>query len=346
MPSRIEERVNVVVTGANGFIAQHCIAALLDHGYGVIGTVRSAEKAISASKIHQHGSFTAVVVENITEQLVYIEALRPYSPAGIIHLASPFHYDATNFEQELMIPAVQGSLAVLNAASALPTVKRVIHTSSFACILDAAAGPCPEKTYTAADWSPLTYNDGITALNAASAYRASKTAAERASWKFMDSQRRDFDMVSLCPAMTFGPFLPGAAPQSAEEINTSNKVIWNILSAGKNGIMPPTMGPVWVDVRDVATAFVQALRVAEAGGNRFMLARDTYCNQEIADTARQIVPVYCSNIPLGEPGKLGKKSHYGVDVTETKKVLGVEFRGLAQCLGDLIPQLASISREK
>lgn len=343
MPSRIEGQANVVVTGANGFIAQHCVTALLNHGYAVIGTVRSAEKALLATDLHKHDYFTAVVVDDITNHSLYVEALRPFSPVAIIHLASPFRYDATNFEQELMIPAVQGALAVLNAASALTAVKRVIHTSSFACILDVAAGPCPDKTYTAADWSPLTYNDGITAPNVAAAYRASKTAAERASWKFMKSQRRHFDMVSLCPAMTFGPFLSGAEPQSAGEINTSNKIIWNIISAGKDGSMPPTMGPVWVDVRDVATALVQALKVSEAGGKRYMLARDTYCNQEIADTARQIVPEYCSNLPHGEPGKRGKKSHYRVDVTETERVLGVEFRDLAQCLRDTIPQLASLS---
>ena len=58
-----------------------------------------------------------------------------------------------------------------------------------------------------------------------------------------------------------------------------------------------------MDVRDVATAFVQALTVLEAGGKRFMLARDTYCSQEIADIVRQIVPENCSNMPLGEPGK-------------------------------------------
>lgn len=343
MPSRIEEAFNVVVTGANGFIAQHCVAALLNRGYGVVGTVRSDQKALATNEIYKHDCFTAIVVDDITDHSLYVEALRSYSPVAIIHLASPFRYDTTNFEQELMIPAVQGALAVLNAASSLPTVKRVVLTSSFACILDAAAGPCPDKTYTAADWSPLTYNDGVRGTNAAAAYRASKAAAEKASWKFMASQRRHFDMVSLCPAMTFGPFLPGAEPQSFEEMNTSNKIIWNTLSAGKDGNIPPTMGPVWVDVRDVATAFVQALRVPEAGGRRFMLARDTYCNQEIADTARQTAPDYCSNMPLGEPGKRGKKSHYRVDVSETEKVLGVEFRDLAQCLRDTIPQLASMS---
>ena len=342
MPSRIDEQANVVVTGANGFIAQHCIAALLSHGYGVIGTVRSAAKATGVSDIYKHESFTAVVVGDITNSSLYIQALRPYSPVAIIHLASPFRYDAVNFEQELMIPAVEGSLAVLKAACTLQTVKRVIHTSSFACILDAAAGPCPDRTYTAADWSPLTYNDGVTAPNAAAAYRSSKTAAERASWKFINSRVCGFDMVSLCPGMTFGPFLPGAEPQTRREMNTSNQIICKILSAGKLGSLPPTMAPVWVDVRDVATSFVQALRVPEAGGRRFMLARDTYCNQEIADTARQSVPEHCSNMPAGEPGKRGKESHYRVDVTETEQVLGVEFRDLAQCLRDTIPQLSSM----
>ena len=35
----------VLVTGATGFIAQHCVVQLLDAGYRVRGTARSAERA-------------------------------------------------------------------------------------------------------------------------------------------------------------------------------------------------------------------------------------------------------------------------------------------------------------
>ncbi|KAF1734350.1 NADPH-dependent methylglyoxal reductase GRE2 [Beauveria bassiana] len=362
----IEAPALVAVTGANGFIAQHCIAALLEKGYRVVGTVRSHAKVDAVRQAHagagaQHPKLSVVVVADITDPDQYRAALEPLSPAAVLHLASPFHYRATDFERELMVPAVRGATALLEACAAMRSVKRVVHTNSFACIYDAAAGLQPAKTYTARDWSPLTYADGVDAADAATAYRACKTAAERAAWRFVaaanDKKSRaaavGFDLVSLCPAMVFGPFLPKAKPRSIADVNTSNLLVWAVAGAGTEGgrgddaAVPPTKGPVWVDVRDVADAHVRALAVPEAGGRRFLLAQGVYCNQELADVARKVLPpAYQARIPLGKPGVREAHTHFGVDATETERVLGVSWRGLDDCLRDLVPQLYEIEAQQ
>ncbi|OAQ66105.1 NAD(P)-binding domain-containing protein [Pochonia chlamydosporia 170] len=349
MPSKIASSINppatVIVTGANGFIAQHCIAALLKQGYNVVGTVRSASKVKPVKEAHQsHDNLQLVVVDDITSPECYLKAFNNLTPSAILHLAAPFHYNASDFEKELMVPAVLGSTAILDAAAQIKTIKRVVHTNSFACIYDAAAGPSPEKTYTSKDWSPLTYEDGVNAPNAPTAYRASKTAAEKAAWNFMTEKKPGFDLVSLCPTMVFGPFLPAAKPKSIGEVNTSNLMVWSVVSAGKNESIPPTKGPCWVDVRDVADAHVKALLVPEAGGNRYMLCQSVYCNQELADVSRKVTTKYAETIPVGEPGKRESHTHYGVDASDAEKVLGLKWRGLEDCLGDLVPQLFEIGR--
>ncbi|KAM3467124.1 hypothetical protein MY5147_008895 [Beauveria neobassiana] len=358
----IEAPALVAVTGANGFIAQHCIAALLEKGYRVVGTVRSDAKVEAVRQAHgggggaaQHPKLSVVVVADITDPDQYRAALEPLSPTAVLHLASPFHYRATDFERELMVPAVRGATALLEACAAMRSVKRVVHTNSFACIYDAAAGLQPAKTYTARDWSPLTYADGVSAPDAATAYRACKTAAERAAWRFVaanDKKSRaaavGFDLVSLCPAMVFGPFLPKAKPRSIADVNTSNLLVWAVAGAeGRHAAVPPTKGPVWVDVRDVADAHVRALAVPEAGGRRFLLAQGVYCNQELADVARKVLPpAHQARIPLGEPGVREAHTHFGVDATETERVLGVSWRGLDDCLRDLVPQLYEIEAQQ
>ncbi|QYS95798.1 Epimerase domain-containing protein [Trichoderma simmonsii] len=343
--SAIEPPALVVVTGANGFIAQHCVAALLEEGYHVVGTVRSAAKVDAVKSSHQrHPRLDVVVIEDITNAQSYLDILGPLSPVAVLHLAAPFHYNATNFERDMMIPAVQGSTAILEAAAQIKSIRRIIHTNSFASIYDAAAGPSPGKTYTAQDWSPLTYEDGVQADNAPAAYRASKTAAEKAAWKFMESRPLGFDLVSLCPGMVFGPFLPEAKPKSIAGVNTSNLLVWAAVSAGRDAALPPTRGPVWVDVRDVADAHVKALRVVEAGGGRFLLASGIYCNQELADVSRRLFPKYGDRIPIGEPGKRESHTHFGVSTAETDKVLGVKWRNLEQSLGELLPQLFEVER--
>lgn len=349
MPSKITSPIQppatVIVTGANGFIAQHCIAALLKHSYHVVGTVRAASKIEQVKQTHSsHPNLELVVVADITSAQCYHEAFQGLSPSAILHLAAPFHYNATDFEKDLMIPAVQGSTAILEAAAKMKSVERVVHTNSFACIYDAAAGLCPEKTYTARDWSPLTYEDGVNAPNAPTAYRASKAAAEKAAWKFMEDNNVGFDLVSLCPAMVFGPFLTAAKPRSIGEVNTSNLMVWSVVSAGKDNAVPPTKGPCWVDVRDVADAHVKALLVPEASGGRFMLCQGVYCNQEVADISRNVTSKYSEQIPNGDPGKRESDTHWAVDASETEKVLGVKWTGLEDCLGELVPQLFEIQR--
>ncbi|KAG5919201.1 hypothetical protein E4U42_006590 [Claviceps africana] len=351
MPSRIACPVKppstVIVTGANGFIAQHCISSLLKTGYIVVGTVRAWSRIEQVKTTHNfHPHLHVVVVEDITSAQCYRDALRGLTPSAILHLAAPFHYNASDFERDLMIPAVHGSTAVLEAATHIKSVQRVVHTNSFACIYDAAAGPCPGKTYTSKDWSPLTYEDGVKAPNAPTAYRASKTAAEKAAWEFMDRRRPRYDLVSLCPTMVFGPFLPGSKPRTIQDVNTSNLVVWSVVSSGRNQPVPPTRGPCWVDVRDVADAHVNALLVPEAGGGRYMLCQGVYCNQELADVSRKVTSKHAERIPIGEPGQRESQSHFGVDASDAERVLGLKWRTLEDSLGDLVPQLFEIERNE
>lgn len=335
----------MVVTGANGFIAQHCVAALLSAGYRVLGTVRSASKAALVTATHNNPKLSTAIVDDITSTEAYRAAMQGVTPAAIMHLASPFTYDTRDYEKDLMVPAVRGALAVMEVAAGIKSIRRVVQTNSFACLYDAAAGMALGKTYSARDWSPLTYEDGVNATNAPTAYRASKTAAEKAAWDFIKTQRPQFDLVSLCPAMVFGAFLPGALPPSIEHLNTSNSLVHAVVSAGETAAVPGTKGPVWVDVRDVADAHVRSLTTPDAGGSRFLLAAGVYCNQELADVSREVLGLKNrSRIPVGQPGKREAHLHFGVDSREAQQVLGMEWRGLADCLERLVPQLYEIER--
>lgn len=333
----------IVVTGANGFLAQHCVDGLLSHGYRVIGTVRDRSKLEIVKSTHgDHANLEVVLVPDITDAGKLEHALASYSPEAVMHLAAPFNYSAECFEDELMRPAIEGTRAVLKAMENIPSVKRVIYTSSFASIFDANATPNQGKVYTAEDWSPLTYEDGVQAKTVPEAYRASKAASEKAAWEFMETRKPEFDLVSLCPAMVFGAFLPHSVPKRIEDLNTSNSLIWNALKGGDDRKIPPTRAPVWVDIRDVALAHVRALTVPAAGGRRFLLAAGTYSNQELVDLSRERMPKLRDRMAVGETGRK-EAAPYGADATETERVLGITWRGLGDCLEQVVPQLFEIA---
>lgn len=56
----------------------------------------------------------------------------------IIHVASPFHFKITDYNNDLYEPAIQGTVGILKEAIKHKSVKRVVITSSIAAILSPA----------------------------------------------------------------------------------------------------------------------------------------------------------------------------------------------------------------
>lgn len=178
----------------------------------------------------------------------------------------PFNYDITDNEKELIIPAINGVRSMLEAASNAPCIQRVVITSSFASVVDINRTGPPGFTYTAADWNPLTYEEAADPKSTpVVAYRGSKKYAELAAWDFIKEKKPHFDIVTLCPPMVFGPI---AHPiKSLENLNESNAALWKI--AQGSSPLPTARVPFWIDVRDLATAHVEAALRKEAGGKRY-----------------------------------------------------------------------------
>lgn len=155
----------ILVTGANGFIAAHCIARLLQSNLLVRGTVRSAAKAeATRAALISAGidvtNLELVAVPNMMDAGAMASVMVDCD--GVLHLASAFTYDAKpgEFEEKLLLPAIRGTTAACEAAAEHECVKKVVIMSSFAAVYDAAKGPQPGKVCTEEDWSPLTYEDG------------------------------------------------------------------------------------------------------------------------------------------------------------------------------------------
>ncbi len=134
-------------------------------------------------------------------------------------------------EDELIKPAVEGTLRVLNACQA-NHVEKVVLTSSFAAIGYGGKG---KKIFDEDDWSCTDSPIG--------AYAKSKTLAERAAWDFMKklSDEEKFDLTVINPVAVTGPML-------TDDIGTSNALLVQLLS----GSMPacPRIHLGFVDVFD------------------------------------------------------------------------------------------------
>ena len=254
----------VLVTGGSGFLGAHCVLACLNQGYRVRTTIRSASrqndiitmlKASTAPRLDTaHLSKLSFAVADLLKDEGWNDAVKDCT--YVLHVASPFPAAAPNHEDELIIPAREGTLRVLHAARNSGTVKRIVITSSFAAI---GYGVDPEKgrPFTEKNWTPLDGKGG----HYVSAYQKSKTIAEKAAWDFIENKGRGLELSVVNPVGIFGPVM-------GKDFATSITLIQRLL----NGALPgcPDLQFGIIDARDVADLHLCAMTHPRAKGERFL----------------------------------------------------------------------------
>jgi dihydroflavonol-4-reductase len=240
----------------------------------------------------------------------------------VVHTASPFPLADPKNEDDLIKPAVEGTMAVMRAAHKYK-VKRVVITSSVVAIYISADKN--KKNFTVADW---------TDLKIATPYEKSKTMAERAAWAFQATLPDDekVEIVTINPGLILGPNLTTAQFSSGEVIK---KLMMKELPG-----LPKMQFPI-ADVRDVAEAHLQGLLKPKAANKRFMLVADSVWFQSLGTALNEkygkdysvvywLVPKFLMQI-VGiwdkEAAALvplwGLEKSY--ETTETKEILGINF---------------------
>jgi len=250
----VDKSETVFVTGASGFIAGHCILRLLKEGYAVRGSLRtsaSADAVKMALAPHVSTHDLSFVTLDLSADEGWDEALKDCT--YLLHVASPFPAAKPEHEDDLIIPARDGTLRALRAA-AKAGVKRTVLTSSVVAI---GYGEDRDRdyVYTEDDWSNT---DGEF-----SAYGKSKTFAERAAWEFMGStEAGEMELAVINPGAVLGPLL-------RSDFSSSGQIVKRLL----NGSVPacPAIGFSFIDVRDVADAHYAAMLNPSAAGRRFLL---------------------------------------------------------------------------
>ena len=324
--------MKVLVTGGSGFVASHCIDALIHDGHTVVFTVRSSKKgaavldsfpAIPATQL----SF--VIVEDIAAPGAFDQAVKSEPPLeAVLHTASPFNFNFSDIKKDMLDPAVEGTVGILQSIKQYaPGIRRVVITSSFAAMSKGIDHP---STYDESSWSTITIEQALQG-DPFTAYRASKQFAEQAAWAFMDRERPNFELTTLTPPVVFGPILRSFG--SPEAINTSNQTILDLVRGNlKSGLAPSPLS-LWIDVRDLATAHVRAIEKSAAAGKRIFTVAGLYRNSDLWEALKKnlpklipVLPEHCEALPKDFP--------YGFDNTRSKEILGLEYRSLEESITD------------
>lgn len=319
----------VCVTGANGFIALHLVDQLLEKGYKVTAAVRSTDerKIAPLLAMKNKGDLEIVGGCDLLKQDSFDEAVQ--GAHTVFHTASPFWMDdrITDPHAQLVAPAQQGTVNVLNACEKAGSVKRVVVTSSFASIMNVGGRvPWPmDFQYSEEHWNvssePIdgAFPDPVNGH----AYRWSKTVAEKAAWDFGSKQ---FDVSCILPPMVLGE--NKQALTSVADLNQSSLILYKLLAGEMPHVMPGSVG--FVDVRDVALSHIAAAETEAAGGQRYLCSGETRTWLHVAGLLRELfpgrpVPTTCPDGSTEQPCLLLKND-------KIRKELGIEFTALRQTL--------------
>jgi len=198
----------VTITGVTGFLGSMTAKYYLeDGGYRIRGTVRDVNNATKINPLKSTlGEELFSKLELVEADLLNQESISAALSGStyVIHTASPFVLQDPEDEMTLIRPAVEGTLAVMNACKT-HGVTRCVITSSIAAVRCVSPENWPaDGIFTEAHWSEANGGPSVITM-----YSKSKTLAEKAAWDFQASlpEVERFEIVALNPAFIMGPAL-------------------------------------------------------------------------------------------------------------------------------------------
>ncbi len=272
---------SVLVTGGSGFVGGHCIVQLLQQGYPVKTTLRSIIKkndVLDMLGVAGVSAFAPIefIEADLTNDLNWNKATEHCE--YVLHVASPIFLRVPKHEDEMIRPAVDGTVRVLRAARD-SGVKRVVMTSNFGAV-----------GYSHTDTSKIITEKSWTDPNekGLSVYNKSKVLAELAAWDFIHKEGGSLELSVINPMGIFGPSL-------GPTLSSGFELLKRVLDGSLKRIPNITLGIV--DVRDVADLHLRAMIHPSAKGERFLaLAGGILSLPQIASLLKEKKPAISGNI--------------------------------------------------
>ena len=342
----IDRSQPVMITGATGYVAGWIVQRLLEEGLTVHAPVRDPDNPDKLKYLNQLAESSPGQIRYFKADLLdegsYAEAMAGCTV--VFHTASPFKIRVRDPQRELVDPARLGTRNVLEEANRIPSVHRVVLTSSCAAIYgdNADLAKTPNGAFTEDIWNTSSSLEH-------QPYSYSKTVAEQEAWRIHDRQDR-WDLVVINPSLVIGP---GVNPYATSE---SFKLIKQ-LGDGTLKAGVPRIGFGVVDVRDLAEAHISGAFTPAAKG-RYITSGH---NSDFFELAAALVERYGKDYPIPRRtlpkwlvwlvGPLMDKATsrrmiarnvdlpWRADYSKGIRELGIAYRPLAESMNDFFQQM-------
>lgn len=250
-----------------------------------------------------------------------------------------------NLKRDVIDPAIKATLGILESAAKVPSIKRVVITSSIATLLtwEYIISDDMTKVFTGKYMARIlklstllirnrraaqdTYTPSETETDfdlPIQAYGVSKALALAATKRFVEEEKPSFDVINILPSMVIG----------RNELNTKKEAV---SSGTNNSVMGPLLGTktemptlgVSVHVNDVARAHVDALNPSIPGNRNFICSSGGLDGTTWDDAKNIAKRCYSKSVSDGVftlDGTVPARP-IRLDASETEKVFGWKFTG-------------------
>jgi nucleoside-diphosphate-sugar epimerase len=252
---------------------------------------------------------------------------------GMVHTTSPFVMSDVEPEDDLLIPAIEGTKNILQSISAhAPQVRHVVLTSSFTAIANMHKGALV-RAYLHRGRLPIV-----------PPHTAPPRYLPKELLSIIFGGDASFNIATICPPMVYGPVEHGAT--SRAKLNTSSADIYRLMNCSKKEV-PQTSFYAFCDVRDVAQAHLRAYQTEEAANQRFFVTGGNYSYQVVCDILRKRLPEIQDRVPERTPDSGLVAEACKVDNSKTKRVLAMpRFRSLDESIVDTARSLLEVERSE
>ncbi|EEU34487.1 uncharacterized protein NECHADRAFT_102239 [Fusarium vanettenii 77-13-4] len=336
----------LVITGVSGHVGFRVLAEALSRGYKVRAVIRKPEQAQLIKSTESVKPYLSHLEFSVLPDLLLPGAfdgtLR--GATEVIHVASPLPGPSDNYKRDLIEPAINATVGILKSAVKVPSIRRVVITSSIAALLtwEYITSPDTTRVFTVRD-SYIPPGPDTPFENAMQAYAVSKASAFVATERFIEEAKPTFDIVNILPSMVIGK---NELNRRREEVASgSNATAMGVLLTTTSDM--PALG-VSVHVDDVAKAHLDALNPALIG-HRNYLCSSGGLEGTTWEQAKEIVRKHFSKevadgtLPLA--GRLPSRP-IRLDSSETEKAFGWKFASFEAQVKSLVGHYLELSVSK
>ncbi|KAE8394484.1 hypothetical protein BDV23DRAFT_190094 [Aspergillus alliaceus] len=326
----------VLLTGATGLVGFRVLLEALKSDYRIRFTARSEEKAQkilsnpAIQALAPGDRLSSIILTDTTVDNAFNAALQGVT--YVIHVGSPVAVPGFHPLEQVWHPTVKGTSNLLTSALRVPTIKRIIITSSI--VGNMPPIPDPLTTITAASRIYLPGPAPTSFSNLFEAYALSKIYEANETDAFVEKNKPHFTVARIMPGYVFGRNELALTADAVLNENSSNRYLMASIT-GKDINFPLHGGYVHID--DLAEVYIKVLGLEptpETPGNFGACVNVDYTG--IFDYVEKAFPKAVAE-GVFKRGSLGTLP-FSYDSSETEKTLGLKFRSFEDALLDTAKQ--------